>query len=105
MSGKSNIHRDRPADTAIHMRTCTGITGKRYIHAFIGEYAISARLEHMLRQEFGVLCTEGARIPDAFFEKYVLMAVGPSADGKGPVYVTSDWWYTCTPVLQSLGYM
>lgn len=103
MSGNRNIHRDRPADTTMHVRTCRGITGKRYRHAFIGEYAISARLEQKLRMEFGVPCTEGARIPEAFFQKYDLMAVGPATDGKGPGYVTSDWWYTCTPVLQSLG--
>ena len=94
----NRILRQKPENTQIEMKTCVNRGGYYYKHAFIDEFAISTRLENILSNEFGFSCRNGETLPDAFFQKYDLIAVSPDYDNKEREhYVTSDYWYTCKP--------
>lgn len=93
----------KPEDTTIVMRDCVNRGGHHYRHAFVGEFAISRRLESLLSEEFGVRLYTGNRIPEAFFKKYDLIEVTPDySNPNREEFVTSDCWYTCNPSYENV---
>lgn len=84
----------KPSNLTISIHRCVNRGGNEYYHPFIGDHAVSRMLEKILQEEYNVSCVDGSVIPDAFFDKYVLVEAIAEEGDNG--YVTSRFWYSCT---------